>query len=197
MMKPSQRKASSHLPISLTTAFFTQSKPSASLLQLNILQIPHPFFHYPHPKPSPNPPFTPDSSPRSDLSALKPLCSSSQSKFLSAFSELAPQLIPRWRLFNPNAARPARALERSNLFDPKSLRSTSQIRFMSSSAAGKPPQGSSPAAISPDSPSPIQIVSTFASPFDESPPHIDSSSSIRKPLSLWSGLYHSPVSNAL
>ncbi|KAJ8477687.1 hypothetical protein OPV22_021414 [Ensete ventricosum] len=68
---------------------------------------------------------------------------------------------------------------------------------MSSSAAGKPPQGSSTAAISPDSPSPIQVVSTSASPFDESPPHIDANSLIRKPLSLWSGLYHSSVTNAL
>ncbi|CAL9098350.1 unnamed protein product, partial [Musa textilis] len=199
MMKPSQRTPFSRLRI--TTVFFTHSKPSASRHS-----------HFPSssqrpPNPSPilppspskvfreSPLFNPKSSPRSDFSSPNPFCSSSQPKFLSAFSELAPQLIPRWRLFNPRAARPARGLERSNLFDPRSSRSTSQIRFMSSSVAGKPPQRSSPGAMSPDSP--IQVVSTFASPFDESPPHIDASSSIRKPLSLWPGMYHSPVTNAL
>ncbi|URE44654.1 thioesterase [Musa troglodytarum] len=199
LMKPSQRTPFSRLRI--TTVFFTHSKPSASRHS-----------HFPSssqrpPNPSPilppspskvfreSPLFNPKSSPRSDFSSPNPFCSSSQPKFLSAFSELAPQLIPRWRLFNPRAARPARGLERSNLFDPRSSRSTSQIRFMSSSVAGKPPQRSSPGAMSPDSP--IQVVSTFASPFDESPPHIDASSSIRKPLSLWPGMYHSPVTNAL
>ncbi|RZR99640.1 hypothetical protein BHM03_00029216 [Ensete ventricosum] len=192
-MEPSQRTALSRLPI--TTVLFTQTKPSSSR---------HPHFpsssqHPPNPSSRVFPLFNPKSSPRSDFSSPKPLCSSSQPKFLSAFSELAPQLIPRWRrLFDPKAARPARGLERSNLFDPKSPRSTSQIRFMSSSAAaGKPPQRSSPDAMTPDSPSPIQVVSTFASPFDESPPHIDASSTIRKPLSLWPGMYHSPVTNAL
>ncbi|KAJ8477688.1 hypothetical protein OPV22_021415 [Ensete ventricosum] len=192
-MEPSQRTALSRLPI--TTVLFTQTKPSSSR---------HPHFpsssqHPPNPSSKVFPLSNPKSSPRSDFSSPRPFCSSSQPKFLSAFSELAPQLIPRWRrLFDPKAARPARGLERSNLFDPKSPRSTSQIRFMSSSAAaGKPPQRSSPDAMTPDSPSPIQVVSTFASPFDESPPHIDASSTIRKPLSLWPGMYHSPVTNAL
>ncbi|KAF5175031.1 Acyl-coenzyme a thioesterase 9 protein [Thalictrum thalictroides] len=39
----------------------------------------------------------------------------------------------------------------------------------------------------------IPVVSTFANPFET----IDASSSIRKPLSLWPGMYHSPVTNAL
>ncbi|KAK1272143.1 hypothetical protein QJS04_geneDACA006156 [Acorus gramineus] len=46
----------------------------------------------------------------------------------------------------------------------------------------------------------IPVVSTFASPFDSSPSptaSIDASSSLRKPLSLWPGMYHSPVTNAL
>ncbi|XP_010251390.1 PREDICTED: acyl-coenzyme A thioesterase 9, mitochondrial-like [Nelumbo nucifera] len=41
----------------------------------------------------------------------------------------------------------------------------------------------------------IPVVSTFSSPFDSSP--IDASSSTRKPLSLWPGMYNSPVTNAL
>ncbi|KAK8960684.1 hypothetical protein KSP40_PGU013752 [Platanthera guangdongensis] len=42
--------------------------------------------------------------------------------------------------------------------------------------------------------SPILVVSTFSSPFDGP---IDASSSMRKPISLWPGMYHSPVTNAL
>ncbi|XP_043721426.1 acyl-coenzyme A thioesterase 2, chloroplastic-like [Telopea speciosissima] len=42
----------------------------------------------------------------------------------------------------------------------------------------------------------IPVVSTFANPFDTST-SIDASSSIRKPISLWPGMYHSPVTNAL
>lgn len=53
-----------------------------------------------------------------------------------------------------------------------------------------------------DSPKTIPVVSTFASPFDNPPPHPPSSvnganSSNRKPISLWPGMYHSPVTNAL
>ncbi|KAF9588731.1 hypothetical protein IFM89_015168 [Coptis chinensis] len=39
----------------------------------------------------------------------------------------------------------------------------------------------------------IPVNSTFANPFET----IDASSSLRKPLSLWPGMYHSPVTNAL
>ncbi|XP_022771596.1 acyl-coenzyme A thioesterase 9, mitochondrial-like [Durio zibethinus] len=48
------------------------------------------------------------------------------------------------------------------------------------------------------SPNTIPVVSTFASPFDDSPP-VNSSdfTSTRKPISLWPGMYHSPVTNAL
>ncbi|CAI9770701.1 unnamed protein product [Fraxinus pennsylvanica] len=42
--------------------------------------------------------------------------------------------------------------------------------------------------------SPIPIVSTFSSPFEGSP---KGNGSTRKPLSLWPGMYHSPVTNAL
>ncbi|KAJ0969342.1 hypothetical protein J5N97_022219 [Dioscorea zingiberensis] len=45
----------------------------------------------------------------------------------------------------------------------------------------------------PESP-PIPVVSTFTSPFEKSP---NPSSSLRKPLSLWPGMYHSPVTDAL
>ncbi|KAJ0253025.1 Thioesterase/thiol ester dehydrase-isomerase superfamily protein [Hirschfeldia incana] len=44
-----------------------------------------------------------------------------------------------------------------------------------------------------NSPKCIPVVSTFASPFDATPP----SDSTRKPLSLWPGMYHSPVTIAL
>ncbi|CAH8352182.1 unnamed protein product [Eruca vesicaria subsp. sativa] len=45
-----------------------------------------------------------------------------------------------------------------------------------------------------NSPKCIPVVSTFASPFDVTPP---SSDTTRKPLSLWPGMYHSPVTIAL
>ncbi|XP_031391221.1 acyl-coenzyme A thioesterase 9, mitochondrial [Punica granatum] len=54
-----------------------------------------------------------------------------------------------------------------------------------------------PFSTSKDDPtSPIPVVSTVASP-DERSHHIDAGSSIRKPVSLWPGMYHSPVTNAL
>lgn len=43
---------------------------------------------------------------------------------------------------------------------------------------------------------PIPVVATTRSPLDSSPT-IDAGSSIRKPISLWPGMYHSPVTNAL
>ncbi|EPS68180.1 hypothetical protein M569_06586, partial [Genlisea aurea] len=43
----------------------------------------------------------------------------------------------------------------------------------------------------------IPISSTFTSPFEKSPQRDGSISSTRKPLSLWPGMYHSPVTNAL
>lgn len=44
----------------------------------------------------------------------------------------------------------------------------------------------------------IPVVSTLASPFDSSPPHTShENNGTRKPLSLWPGIYHSPVTNAL
>lgn len=39
----------------------------------------------------------------------------------------------------------------------------------------------------------IPVVSTFTSPFEDSP----RANSNQKPLSLWPGMYHSPVTNAL
>ncbi|GJU49544.1 acyl-coenzyme A thioesterase 9, mitochondrial [Tanacetum coccineum] len=43
----------------------------------------------------------------------------------------------------------------------------------------------------------IKINSTFTSPFENSPKADDENSSFRKPLSLWPGMYHSPVTAAL
>nr|XP_043610160.1 acyl-coenzyme A thioesterase 2, chloroplastic [Erigeron canadensis] len=45
--------------------------------------------------------------------------------------------------------------------------------------------------------SPIKIKSTFTSPFENSPRADDGNASSRKPLSLWPGMYHSPVTAAL
>lgn len=42
------------------------------------------------------------------------------------------------------------------------------------------------------SPTTIPVVSTFANPFDNSSSPVN-----KKPLSLWPGMYHSPVTNAL
>lgn len=41
----------------------------------------------------------------------------------------------------------------------------------------------------------IPVVSTFTSPFEDSPRRADDNN--KKPLSLWPGMYHSPVTNAL
>ncbi|XP_075514805.1 acyl-coenzyme A thioesterase 2, chloroplastic [Primulina tabacum] len=49
----------------------------------------------------------------------------------------------------------------------------------------------------PASPTPIPIFSNFTSPFDYSPKKSESNSSTRKPLSLWPGMYHSPVTSTL
>ncbi|XP_010551994.1 PREDICTED: acyl-coenzyme A thioesterase 9, mitochondrial isoform X1 [Tarenaya hassleriana] len=48
------------------------------------------------------------------------------------------------------------------------------------------------------SPTTIPVVSTFASPFDDGPANPSAvNGSTRKPLSLWPGMYHSPVTAAL
>ncbi|KAE8668743.1 formin-like protein 1-like [Hibiscus syriacus] len=46
------------------------------------------------------------------------------------------------------------------------------------------------------SPKTIPVFSTFSSPFDSSPPDSTSTGN-RKPISLWPGMYHSPVTDAL
>ncbi|XXG62103.1 hypothetical protein AAC387_Pa05g0536 [Persea americana] len=76
----------------------------------------------------------------------------------------------------------------------KPLTNTAQNRSFSSGTENQP--RIPPDSIDPSSPDTIPVASTFSSPF-ESPPPIDASSSIRKPLSLWPGMYHSPVTNAL
>lgn len=50
---------------------------------------------------------------------------------------------------------------------------------------------------SPSNSNAIRVVSTFTSPFENSPRAEDGNSSFRKPLSLWPGMYQSPVTNAL
>ncbi|ONK72377.1 uncharacterized protein A4U43_C04F18780 [Asparagus officinalis] len=69
--------------------------------------------------------------------------------------------------------------------DP-SLLSISRIKRSSSSSSSMDPS------------SPIHINSTYPPPFkNPKNPSIDASSSIRKPLSLWPGMFHSPVTTAL
>ncbi|KAJ4823662.1 hypothetical protein Tsubulata_019757 [Turnera subulata] len=51
-------------------------------------------------------------------------------------------------------------------------------------------------SFSSESSSPNSGIPNFSSPLESSAP-IDAGSSIRKPISLWPGMYHSPVSNAL
>ncbi|KAH7685106.1 Acyl-CoA hydrolase protein [Dioscorea alata] len=89
---------------------------------------------------------------------------------------------------NPNLI--TKPLARSNLFLQIHRHCSSSIRFFSSpSSPDDAMDGASP---------PIHVVSTVASPFDKNPASaIDAGSSLRKPLSLWPGMYHSPVTNAL
>ncbi|WOL04452.1 hypothetical protein Cni_G13173 [Canna indica] len=210
-MSTCQRKASSHLSTSFSRILSTQIPRNPSFIPfIDLTQYSTKIF-----KKStlltPNsctsircpPQKSPEFIPISKLFGPKPLFSSYKSSFLPASHPISPSLIQRWSFFDPRRAKPPRNHERlpeftprSHVFDLKSPSSASQIKFMSS-AAEKPPPDPSSSAMNADSPSPIKVVSTFGSPFDESAPHIDASSSIRKPLSLWPGMYHSPVTNAL
>ncbi|PSS35753.1 Acyl-coenzyme A thioesterase [Actinidia chinensis var. chinensis] len=72
-----------------------------------------------------------------------------------------------------------------------------QSRFFSSNPSDPFPKSLDSTDSLPSSASnPIPVVSTVNSPQESSPP-IDAGSSIRKPISLWPGMYHSPVTNAL
>ncbi|KMZ61830.1 Acyl-CoA thioesterase [Zostera marina] len=64
-------------------------------------------------------------------------------------------------------------------------------RSSSTSSSGKPPE------VDQEDPKSLSSVSTLASSLEKSSTAISASSSIRKPLSLWPGMYHSPVTNAL
>ncbi|KAL5990794.1 Acyl-coenzyme A thioesterase 2, chloroplastic [Asimina triloba] len=74
---------------------------------------------------------------------------------------------------------------------------TTQTRHFSSPPQDPPPPESMEPPFSPSKP--IPVVSTFTSPLENSPSpaSIDAGSALRKPLSLWPGMYHSPVTNAL
>ncbi|MQM08869.1 hypothetical protein Taro_041730 [Colocasia esculenta] len=74
---------------------------------------------------------------------------------------------------------------------------TAEAATCSSGEAGPEPhaQGASTGDSIPPPPVSIPGVSNFTSPF--SPQPISASSSFRKPLSLWPGMYHSPVTQAL
>ncbi|KAH7547620.1 acyl-coenzyme A thioesterase 2, chloroplastic [Ziziphus jujuba] len=69
----------------------------------------------------------------------------------------------------------------SNPFDSADLNAAS-------SASSSPPPSNSNS---------ISVVSTVSSPPHHNSHPIDAASSIRKPISLWPGMYHSPVTNAL
>ncbi|XP_010908727.2 acyl-coenzyme A thioesterase 2, chloroplastic [Elaeis guineensis] len=159
----------------------------------------------------------PEFIPRSNLFALKPPHSSSKIRPFSSFrQELLqnpPEFIKRSNLVAPKPPhlptrirpfssfsrdqhqKPPEFIQRSNFLASKSPNFSPGTRRLSF-IGQKPSEESPPDSMAPGS-SPIRVVSTFASPFDSSPPHINASSSIRKPLSLWPGMYHSPVTNAL
>ncbi|KAI8005078.1 hypothetical protein LOK49_LG08G01972 [Camellia lanceoleosa] len=80
---------------------------------------------------------------------------------------------------------------KTSLYDPKSLNFT-QTRLFSCKPSDPLDSMEPNSTVS----IPISVVSTVNSPIESSPP-IDAGSSIRKPISLWPGMYHSPVTNAL
>ncbi|KAF8402408.1 hypothetical protein HHK36_013363 [Tetracentron sinense] len=127
------------------------------------------------------------------------------------FSSLFTQSIPKQRPPKPpiNTTFPSPKPNNGNThisFQPKPINKTifDQLRSLKfiqtrifSSETPNPSQKSTDSMDSNSSPSnTIPAASTLTSPFEHSPP-IDASSSIRKPLSLWPGMYHSPVTNAL
>jgi acyl-coenzyme A thioesterase 9 len=101
-------------------------------------------------------------------------------------SSTATSLLSRTlRLHATSSLYPTRHL----LLEPSAHRIESRA---ASSGGGDPGQEHAPAAAPMDSPT-IKVVSHLRG---EAPP-IDAGGSARKPLSLWPGMYHSPVTNAL
>ncbi|GAV67126.1 hypothetical protein CFOL_v3_10635 [Cephalotus follicularis] len=86
-------------------------------------------------------------------------------------------LLPKPHLSNVVVKQP-KPISKATIFYPTSHKFT-QVRTFSS-----------------ENPDPFQVISTLNSPLEGSAP-IDAGSSIRKPISLWPGMYHSPVTNAL
>ncbi|XP_057957030.1 acyl-coenzyme A thioesterase 2, chloroplastic-like [Malania oleifera] len=89
----------------------------------------------------------------------------------------------------PSSSNHPKPIAKSNFQNPIPPKLTQTKLFSSTvSPFPKPPDSASSSA--------VPVVSTVTPPFESSPP-IDAGSSIRKPISLWPGMYHSPVTNAL
>lgn len=80
-----------------------------------------------------------------------------------------------------NSSKQSKPIIKTKIYDPNSYKFTRTRPFST--------KNSEPGSA-------IPVVSTISSPLEASQP-IDAGSSIRKPISLWPGMYHSPVTNAL
>ncbi|KAL5583544.1 hypothetical protein UlMin_015986 [Ulmus minor] len=101
----------------------------------------------------------------------------------SFFDSYSPSLFTQ-TTHSSNSSKP---ISRSTLYHPSLFRFTQTVPF--SSSGSDPESKNSPFGA-------VPVVSTMISPHETSQP-IDAGSSIRKPISLWPGMYHSPVTNAL
>ncbi|KAB1218158.1 Acyl-coenzyme A thioesterase 9, mitochondrial [Morella rubra] len=94
-----------------------------------------------------------------------------------------------------NSSEPPKAIFRTRIYDPNSYKLIQTRSFSTEdSYRYSKPLDSKETSASPSNA--IPVVSTISPPFEASQP-IDAGSSIRKPISLWPGMYHSPVTNAL
>ncbi|KAB8576235.1 hypothetical protein FH972_025763 [Carpinus fangiana] len=94
-----------------------------------------------------------------------------------------------------NSSKQQKPIFRTRIYDANSYRFTQTRPFSTekSDPCSKSLDFTDPR---PSSSNAIPVVSTIRTPFEASQP-IDAGSSIRKPISLWPGMYHSPVTNAL
>ncbi|KAG6668825.1 acyl-coenzyme A thioesterase 2, chloroplastic-like isoform X1 [Carya illinoinensis] len=89
----------------------------------------------------------------------------------------------------------ARPVSRSKIYAPNSY-SFTQARPFSTKKSDPYPKSLDSTEPGLSSSNAIPVFSTITAPLEASQP-IDAGSSIRKPISLWPGMYHSPVTNAL
>ncbi|KAJ8615918.1 hypothetical protein MRB53_035290 [Persea americana] len=165
----------------------TSLQPSLNSTQITTSPSPTP-----RNKPTKDSTFT---SPKPPIPHLK--TTSLQPSLNSTQITTSPSLIPRNKPTKDStftSTKPPKSFKEPIFLAAKPPRKTTQTRPFCSET--ETPSQVSPDSMDPSSPNTIPVFSTFTSPFENSPP-IDASSSIRKPLSLWPGMYHSPVTNAL